>query len=236
MEDRLPLRLGAEFVVIVLGVFLALAADRWNQGRSDAAAEAAYVTRLTNDIRSDSVRAEEYLARVPAIGAARDTLVGVLDGSSSPENLRATIFRAMGGWTMLPASTWSELLASSSLNLLADPEVREAVSTYYGDVRERNALNARQAGDRAYDPFLNQVYLLGILDIEASEDGDYPDNTAEALAAGGSPEDLTAFRDAPGMRGLINSLNTMQFFQVLVAKTTIRETGTVLRALDRWER
>ena len=167
MKDRFPARLGAEFLVIVLGVLLALAADRWNQNRSDSETEAAYITRLTNDIRLDSVRAEEYLARGPAIKAARDTLFGGLDSSIHPENLRATIFPAMGGMAVLPANTWNELLASSSLNLLTDLAVREAVATYYGNVRELYALNAGRARERGYDRFLDQVYLLGIFELDS---------------------------------------------------------------------
>ena len=49
-------RLLLEFVVIVLGVLVALAADRWAQDRADRDLEAAYVQRLTNEIRGDSVR------------------------------------------------------------------------------------------------------------------------------------------------------------------------------------
>lgn len=40
------LKLSTEFVVIVVGVLVALAADRWNQGRMDTAAEAEYIARL----------------------------------------------------------------------------------------------------------------------------------------------------------------------------------------------
>jgi hypothetical protein len=50
-----------EFVVILLGVLVALAADRWNQSRLESLTEGLYLERLADDLRADSAIATEFL-------------------------------------------------------------------------------------------------------------------------------------------------------------------------------
>jgi hypothetical protein len=53
-RSRIPWpRLVAEFLVIVVGVLVALGVDQWVQDRQDRALEAEYLERLLADVRYD---------------------------------------------------------------------------------------------------------------------------------------------------------------------------------------
>ncbi len=154
-------RLVAEFVVIVTGVLVALAADRWNQGRAEQAAETAYLDRLELDIRSDSLRAEGFLSLADSISAANAALIELVDGGDRPQDLVGTIVAAFQELVLPPPATWNDLVSTGSLALLRDLEVRRAVVAYYS-TREEIGLQVDRSVRRGRDPFMDALYPLGI--------------------------------------------------------------------------
>ena len=94
-KSPVVVRLAGEFIVIVVGVLVALATDRWSQSLSAAEAERVYVERLMVDIRADSVEAEGFLTALPEAIAARDSLLSALEGEGPlPADLQAAVERA----------------------------------------------------------------------------------------------------------------------------------------------
>ena len=140
-RTTLVTRLLAEFVVIVLGVLIALAADRWNQQRSDAGLEAAFVERFIAEIRADSLSAERYLSRLPETLAAQDSLLKFVNGATPPSDLPATTLAAVQQMRLDAPDAWTELQAAHSLTLIRSGEVREAISAYYGAQRPQTLEN-----------------------------------------------------------------------------------------------
>jgi hypothetical protein len=225
-------RLAAELLVIVLGVLLALAADRWNQGRADTAAEAAYLERLMSEIRADSIQMEVVVDRLPARLAARDSLIDVLDGAVAPPDMVATVLAAAGLQVDLnPPNAWRELETASSLNLLRDSAVRQAVTAYYRVAREANGRNLARAQERGRDEFFTAMYQLGLFEPSPVGAGGAIPSLSNLLA----PQpglDVESFREWPSMRLLLNGLGGMYLFQTLSAGQLIREAGTTLQVLE----
>ena len=54
------LRLSAEFIVIVFGVLVALAADQWMEARDDRSTELEYVERLRANLAVDTLRFSQF--------------------------------------------------------------------------------------------------------------------------------------------------------------------------------
>jgi hypothetical protein len=232
MSERKLGRLAAEFVVIVLGVLLALAADRWNEGRSATAAESAYLTRLIDEIRADSTKMEAFLTRLPEHLASRDSLLGVLADSVSPPNLAATILRTATQLDLDPPNAWRELEALGSLSTLGDPEVREAVATYYRVRRETHSRSLARGQERGRDPFFDAVYQMGVLRPSLSEDGLAVTDLSEALEAGNDSSYLAVFRAWPEMRKLLDGVGSMRYLQAVIAGTVTRNAGEALQVLE----
>ncbi len=95
IKKNLPLQWAAEFVVIVVGVLVALGVDSWASERSDRVLERDYLERLLDDVRYDLREA----CRVPGADDAITVLLTVCEfdhGSWSAESLPADILSAAG--------------------------------------------------------------------------------------------------------------------------------------------
>jgi uncharacterized membrane protein YidH (DUF202 family) len=223
-------RLTAEFLVIVLGVLVALAADRWNQDRSGAELDAAYVERFTAEIRADSIRAEDYLRRLPSTLAARDTLLAFVNGSPPPQNLTATILRAVEEMRLYPPNAWTEIQASRSLTLIRNREAREAISAYYGTRRANHLLNRERADRRGRDPLIDAAYQTGVFDLAGLSSDVRIRDWVEPEVRPAVPAEET-FRAWPRMQELLIAVGSGHFFQRVVAENVILDTGAALSAI-----
>jgi hypothetical protein len=135
-------RLVAEFLVIVVGVLVALGVDQWAQGRSDRSLEAEYLERLLEDVRYDldelvfirdrSATSAEHsqlvLDRAWVRSAPADSLVGAA--------YSASITRVPD----LSRSTFEELVSSGRIDLLRSRQVREALADYERIINEATGL------------------------------------------------------------------------------------------------
>ena len=143
-------RLAGELAVIVLGVLLALAVDRWNQGRVDSALADEYHARLLAELVADSVRLEEH-----RVDASRRRSAGVQLFEAVRREVPDTIPRALFfdcGGSALPhggGGTFSELQSTGLLRLLPSSS-RQELFDYYGYVEGmRGRLQARRDRERA---------------------------------------------------------------------------------------
>lgn len=221
-----PTRFVAEFAVIVIGVFVALAADRWSQGRADAELERGYLSRLEDDIRADSLQAEAFLIETTSIDAATRSLLDFVDGGSPPEDLVRTIQASFQEMRLPAPATWSELVSTGSLALLRDPIVRGAVARYYGTERRGIEDNLARSDRRGRDRFMDALYPLGLF---RASSGDSDTNCIGDVCM--RPVEPEAFRGWPGMRDLLIGLDSGHGAQRIHARALILRSGEILRTL-----
>lgn len=72
-----------ELALIMVGVFLGIQVSNWNDGRKERAREAAYLTRIAQDVRSDVAQLDEVIR----VSAVRMALLNELLPKSSGEAL-----------------------------------------------------------------------------------------------------------------------------------------------------
>lgn len=125
-------RLIAEFLVIFVGVMVALAADQWVQGLEDRRLEDEYLERLRADVGYD--RDEILFVQAVSI-AGRDAVDSLsrpefVAGASDLELVGAALLAAGARQIDLSRGTWNELVASGRIELLEDAEVRLALAEY----------------------------------------------------------------------------------------------------------
>lgn len=164
-------RLTSEFVVIVVGVLVALALDQAVSDRADRVSETEYLRALSLELREDSALFANGL--VPILARADSALeaIGPVVRGSEPfptdtlDFLRQVV-TSSGQFTQLGVrSTIDELLATGSLRLIESSELRSAVVSYYEGKRVlENTSAIRISGYRdvvhAYlpgDAFLGEV-------------------------------------------------------------------------------
>ncbi len=147
-----------EFTVIVAGILVALAVDRWNEGRADRALERSYQTRLASDLHSDSIEFSAVTSRIESSYGAATFLLETLyvmpaarpdapPQRSKDWSLAEALDMAGRVSLFVPASgTYDELVATGNLRVLRSDSVRTALAAYY--------LAAQR--ERLYDPILKQ--------------------------------------------------------------------------------
>jgi hypothetical protein len=136
----------AEFVTIVTGVLVALAVDAYAEGRNDRQLEQSYLTRLEEELRSDSVRIQGGLQFLSRADSALNELARLRAGHepSDPERLISGLIsaRVRGLPGSLSQSTFDDLQSTGAIRMIRDPRVRvELASHYAGIARRRSQLD-----------------------------------------------------------------------------------------------
>ena len=136
--SQVPLRPGVlprligEFLVIVVGVLVALGVDSWAGAASDRRLEREYLERLLVDVESDLVQ-YDFIADVSAAGAAYvDSLLSPrLITEMEPDRLVGAVFVASRGRNPNPVRpTFQELVSSGRIGLIRSRRVRTALVEY----------------------------------------------------------------------------------------------------------
>lgn len=127
-------RLAAEFLVIVVGVLVALAVDQWRESINDRTAEAEYLDRLLIDLRQDSGMVSGDRAQ----GAAKAVdLQRVLENLRDPDIVRRQPSLAWPNLSRtfarpnLQTTTFDELTTTGGLILIQNNDLRSRIGEHY---------------------------------------------------------------------------------------------------------
>ena len=138
LTQKLPwVRLGAEGLVIFVGVLVALAVDRWVTGLDERGLEASYVAQLVENFTADSLRIAESLE---AAEDRRRLAVEILSGHANVQGAEPEVFlkrfEQIAWWAPVEYSreAWDELGATGRLSLIRDEAVRRSLSQYYNRI------------------------------------------------------------------------------------------------------
>lgn len=157
MSTRLNWRfLVGEFVVIVVGVLMALWVDELREARSNAELEVEYLQSLVTDLEADLAQFDEAEAWMQRQEAAAATVLELYEGSP-PTGHTVDLVAAVetAGWQYVPSitrNTLEDLRSTGNLRLITDPALRRAIASYYSTVEEASIpLAAMQ--DRIWDQY-----------------------------------------------------------------------------------
>ncbi len=140
-----------ELVVVALGIFMAVQVDRWREGRDEIRQEGEYVARLADDVQQDMGNLKASIALAELRRSFVVLLMDVAEDPSkaleAPVDFILAVFQA--GYTNTPdltSNTFDELRSTGTLGLLRDPDLKKALSDYYGyDASERQYLSLQIA-------------------------------------------------------------------------------------------
>ena len=125
-----------DFVIVVIGVFVGLQVNNWNQARHDAARGQEYLERIHSDLRADVAALDRRLVfwgDVDAYGIAAIDFAetGKLANGSAWETLLA-FYQASQIWPYTTSDgTYRELIAAGDLGLVSSSALRGSLSDYY---------------------------------------------------------------------------------------------------------
>jgi len=245
MSNRLNWRLLlGEFVVIVVGVLLALWVDEIREARVAAELEVEYLESLVLDLEADLVQFDSTEAWMRRQEAAAATVLALYAGSPPTENLPDLVAAVeTAGWQYWPSitrNTIDDLRSTGNLRLIRDRDLRRAIALYYATVDNVSIPNAN-ARDRIwaqYDARLSNVLKPGerLAVLQRPESFGY-----------GITSDAIEPAEAPALRDLIAALRGFPdleiaarevLYQTIAARgglVMMRSAALELRAtLEQW--
>ena len=123
-----------EFCFIVVGVFLALAAERWVSGSADRELVDQYSADLMTDLASDSASIERWAGQAEQIASALERLIGSLNETRPPlvgsEALANLHWAQVVPVPTFEVTTYQDLVSSGNLRLL-EPRLRRSLVEYH---------------------------------------------------------------------------------------------------------
>ncbi len=144
------LTLVLELVVVVVGIFLGLQVDSWNEARKDRVLEQQYLASLKADFRADIEELDEAIALAKSRARLGRLLISSIDKDrveSDPNEFIWAVFSShLLNYPSYTRATINDLLSTGNLQLLQDSNMKAAVAGYYTDIeyREQWKTNWRQ--------------------------------------------------------------------------------------------
>jgi len=201
-----------DFVIVVMGVFIGLQVNNWNEARKDRTSERAYLERLSRDIDQDAMALKEAIEKAEAWAQAATFVLAALEDPSAAASgpcrfLRSMTLAQYSSWPVLNRQTYQELVSTGGLSLIRDDDLKMKLGQYYAEF---------DAGGQFTEQF-RQIALKyddairGVWTIENRRALNEPGEESCKIA----PEDALAARDRILARdGAIDWLPTLEARQL----------------------
>jgi hypothetical protein len=187
-----------EVLIVVVGIFIGLQVDGWNENRKDRSREIEYLQRIDAELRQDIA---EFETGVTLAVRRRDYARLLMAALDDPELVRRepgeflhALVRA--GFTYSPTisdHTFEEIKSAGELGIIRDVELRVSITEYYRQVKQYEQWNyLRELSQTEY--FKRSAGITTPEHFQASWAGDRRDGSEdEALIALRDLSDTPAF-------------------------------------------
>ena len=134
-----------EVLIVVVGIFMGLQVDDWNQARKDRAEITVYLERIQGDLKRDETFFTFLTGEALDKRKALDTLRRIILAGGTPEEDSQVIMGLLEASATLgfefpevQTVTFLDLRSSGKLALIADAELRRQLSFYYQESLHRS--------------------------------------------------------------------------------------------------
>ena len=125
-----------EGLVLVVGVFVGLQVNSWNDARQDRLSERHYLERIYDELAADILDIEQGIQAAESRAEMGRLLIAALDNDDLVSADPRAFFRAIeqAAYTYSPAIsdfTFQELKYDGKIGIISDDEIRWALTRYY---------------------------------------------------------------------------------------------------------
>ena len=151
---------GAELVIVIVGVIIALGVDSWWDDRQGKASEREHLVALRSEARTSLDSLRVVVERTEHIQLQVRTLLEVAQGVQdrpSADSLTTLAWGAFSYWSFEPLSTsYDNLVNTDGLTLLTSEDLRRDLGLFYSQlaIYHREDFQARQ-WEQVNQPFVN---------------------------------------------------------------------------------
>lgn len=204
---------GIDVAVVVLGVFLGLQANNWNENRLDHQRGEQYRQRLVDDLEANE---QDFRTRVAYYRQVRDQGYAALQDMrrSNSHDPVAFLHEAFKASNILPRSTrratYQEVVSAGAMGSLGDESTRQKVMIYYSTLEMTDVLTetvpAYRDRLRSIMPYeIQRAILVDCPEINREDKKGRPDVILNAscrpkLVAKAAASGAIEVRSAPGIK------------------------------------
>lgn len=125
-----------ETLMVVLGVFVGLQVNNWNEARVEGERSREYLSRIRAELVEDVTELERHRGLWQKVAdegyaAVRYAETGARGGATDWEILRSFLHASQSFQLSFRDTTYSELRSAGELRLIADPDIRSGLADYY---------------------------------------------------------------------------------------------------------
>lgn len=227
-----------DFVIVVVGVFIGIQAANWNEARADQARARSYLQRIHSDIAADITRYENRMRFWRAVSDYGRTGLAYADSGRAADatqwELLLAYFQASQVaefWTI--STTYDELKSAGELHLIADLDLRNALSHYYTDAGNP-ALTERpkyREHVRGVIPLDVQLYIWGNC-YTSDQHGNQDMRDCASPVSGARAEIVGAIRQDRALMSELSYWMSTMHVASLIGRDRTRLARQVLASVD----
>jgi hypothetical protein len=227
-----------EFLLVVLGVLLALQLDNWNEQRKDHALFQDYLVQLQADLRADINQAEGRIEASRSLDERAAYLISVIEGKATQpidQNLLVSSVLAAGYayLDLVNRQTYDELISTGNLRLFPDTALKRDVVSYY----------ARQELGNQWNTLIQSVqidYRRATRNLLSAEQFQWARSNWHDFSTDSPPMDMQRFmQHASGNDNLLGVINAMAEIQQRTrddSRNTAKYAGQLFERLEQFKR
>lgn len=131
-----------DVVIVVVGVFLGLQANNWNQDRIERAAAAEYRQQIIDDLKANELDLASRKAYYGAVRAHAIAALVAIESTARPrgESFLIDAYQASQVWARpLVRAAYDEMIGAGLSRSIGDKETRSRLTVYYTQIRQFDA-------------------------------------------------------------------------------------------------
>ncbi len=158
--------IGIDFLIVVVGVFLGLQVNNWNEAAADRRAESAYLSQLRGDLQRiqgevrDQIEFEQFQGRL--VGAVAEMIANDRSAERGRRIGMGLSQLTMRRTLRTESSTFVDLQSSGNLEIISDPALRADIISYFFYTRRLEAVIDKNNAffvDEGFVPFMREQGL-----------------------------------------------------------------------------
>lgn len=170
-----------EFLIVVLGVFVASQVTEWSAAQADRRLGREYSARLISDLEQDLEHRRVLIAYYDAVYASAErTVVLLQDANPDPQALVVNAYRA-SEYAFYPETraTWDTIVSAGDINLLPRRAIEGGLADYFSADAARDVLNEMR--QTSYRQRVRRIIPHNVQDAIRSRCGDLRNEAQEII-------------------------------------------------------
>ena len=221
-----------EIMIVVIGIFLGLQANDWNQVRNDQALEVRYLERLQADLQKEAGRLDssDYYARL-RMQQVRLLLDGIADpeiAKAQPDQFIESVEKvSWESYRRITSTIYNELIGSGRATLIRSETLRYELAEYYAEIQFWETVLKEESLAHEYS-----IATAGLLNLNFLKKIAQSGPTPEPIELGVQGMDAVAIAEAFKSRAKGMQLLPMLYkhhYTVLIANAEIRKHNEALQ-------